>query len=147
MHKVFIEPLNKTIEIEDGAILRDALIQAGIEVTSPCGGCASCSRCVVIVKHGGENLSEIEFTEKQIIGNVFHLTGERLSCQTKVLGNVHIDVSAHVTAEAPKNKKIVRKTRSKVAEEKEQRKQERDAKPPREGGFRKPKSFKYSDEE
>lgn len=147
MNKVFVEPINKYVEVEDGANLRESLIKAGIEIMSPCGGCASCSRCVVIVKSGAENLSEIEFTEKQILGNVFHLTGERLSCQAKVLGNVHVDVSLHLEKEAPKAKKIVRKTRTEVAEDKIKRKAERDAEPPKEGGWKKPKSFKYSEED
>lgn len=147
MEKVFIEPLNKTIEVEKGSNLREALINSGIEITSPCGGCASCTKCVIIVKSGGESLSDIEFTEKQMIGNVFHLTGERLSCQAKVLGSVHIDISAHIPEPIKKESKIVHKTRSKVVEEREERKAERDAKPPKEGGWYKPKSFKYSDED
>lgn len=147
MGKIFIEPLNKTIEVESGANLRETLINNGIEITSPCGGCASCSKCVVLIRSGAENLSEIEFTEKQIIGNVFHLTKERLSCQTKVLGNVHIDISAHITEPPKKAAKIVRKTRTEVQEERETRKAERDAKPPKEGGWYKPKPFKYSDED
>lgn len=147
MYKVFVEPINKNVEVEEGANLRESLIKAGVEIKSPCGGCASCSRCVVIIKSGAENLSEIEFTEKQILGNVFHLTQERLSCQTKVMGNVHVDVSLHLEVEKPKAKKIVRKKRVEVEEDKIKRKAERDAQPPKEGGWRKPKSFKYSKED
>lgn len=147
MHKIFIEPLNQTIEVEDGANLRTSLIGAGIEVLSPCGGCASCSRCIVIIKNGAENISEIQFEEKQLLGNVFHMTKERLSCQTSVLGNIHVDVSAHQKKEEVKVQKIVRKSKEDVVADKEKRKAERDALPPREGGWKKPKSFKYSQED
>ena len=146
MHKVFVEPLNKTVEVEDGNNLRDALTAEGIHINSSCGGCASCSKCIIVVKNGAENLSDIEFTEKQMLGNVFHLTGERMSCQAKVFGNVHVDVTSHMPKQEKKSKKIVRKQRTQVEEERAERKKELDSKPPKEGGFRRPKSFKYSDE-
>ena len=93
------------------------------------------------------SLDTTKLTEKQILGNVFHLTKERLSCQTKVLGDIHIDITAHIEQAPKKEAKIVRKTRTEVQEERVQRKAERDAKPPKEGGWYKPKPFKYSDED
>ncbi len=147
MHKIFIEPINQTIEVEDGANLRESLISAGIEVLSPCGGVASCTRCVVIIKNGAENISEIKFEEKQLLGNVFHMTKERLSCQTTVSGNVHVDVTSHMPKDEVKAQKIVRKSKVEVAADREQRRADRDALPPKEGGWKKPKSFKYSRED
>ena len=76
------------IEVEVGANLRDSLISNGLNIKSTCGGCASCGQCVVIINANAESLSEISFEEKQILGNVFHLTAERLSCQTTVNGDV-----------------------------------------------------------
>ena len=62
---------------------------------SSCGGHASCSDCVIKVRSGESNLTEPTFEEINLLGNVFHITKERLSCQTKVLGDVTIDVSGH----------------------------------------------------
>jgi hypothetical protein len=41
------------------------------------------------------NLSPQTFEELRLLGNVFHITKERLSCQTKLLGDVTLDISAH----------------------------------------------------
>lgn len=35
------------------------------------------------------------FDEIRLLGNVFHITKERLSCQVRVTGSVTIDISAH----------------------------------------------------
>lgn len=128
---------DKNIEIEDGANLRTSLISNGYQITSTCGGCASCGLCVVAIKSGDENLSEFTFEEKQILGNVFHITKERLSCQTFVNGNIEVDVSMHQQKSNTnsKNKTIRRKSGEipeKVAVER----------PPKEGGFRRPRAFK-----
>jgi hypothetical protein len=41
------------------------------------------------------NLAPQTFEELRLLGNVFHITKERLSCQTKIKGDVTIDISAH----------------------------------------------------
>ena len=147
MPKVFIEPLNTQIEVAQEANLRESLIAAGHEILSPCGGCASCSRCVVLIKEGAENISEISFEEKQLLGNVFHMTKERLSCQTRVLGDIHIDISEHLKKHEPRSQKIVRKTKAQVKADSEKKREELMNMPAKEGGFRKPKSFNYSEED
>ncbi|MCY4524226.1 MAG: 2Fe-2S iron-sulfur cluster-binding protein, partial [Halobacteriovoraceae bacterium] len=60
-----------------------------------CGGHASCSECVVKVVKGEENINSPTPEENRLLGSVFHITKERLSCQTKVSGNVTLDISAH----------------------------------------------------
>ncbi len=139
MPKISVIPGNKTIEVANGANLRLSLIEAGIEVKSPCGGCASCGQCIVVITEGKENLSDVSFEEKQLIGNVEHITSERLSCQTKVLGDVGVDVSIHMQPVKPK--KVVRR---RTAEESKAIIEDRkaNARPEREGGFSKPKALK-----
>ena len=58
---------------------------AGKSIKSTCGGCASCGQCVVVLEDGDKNVSEPNFEEKQLIGNVFHITKERLACQTSIV--------------------------------------------------------------
>ena len=80
------------------------LKQAGIDVKSTCGGKASCCECIVKVVEGGENLVPAEFKEKSLLGNVFHLTKERLSCQTFLNGDISVDVSDHMAHDEDKKK-------------------------------------------
>ena len=139
MASIKVLPGDSQIQVEDGANLRDALTQAGFLIKSTCGGCATCALCVVVVPSGEENLSEITFEEKQLLGNVFHITNERLSCQTNVLGDVTVDISAHLE----KKKPVVTKRRTKEEKEKiiQDRKDNRKERPAKLGGGKRPKAF------
>lgn len=140
MAKIIVHPTQKEIEVAQGSNLRTALIEAGFEINSPCGGCASCARCVIIVKSQKENLSDFSFEEKQLLGNVFHITGERLSCQTLVYGDVEIDVSQHVrSGPKPKTQRRSKKEAEQIIEERIEKAKER---PQKQGGLKKPKTFK-----
>lgn len=146
MHKVTVLPGTEVIEVESGSNLREALIAQGQTIKSPCGGCASCGQCVVVVKSGFEGLSEITFEEKQIIGNVFHITQERLSCQTSINGDITVDVSAHIEVEKKKPIVTKRRTREQADTIIEERRENSKNRPEREGGFNKPKSFTVKDD-
>ena len=115
-------------------------MEAGFDIKSTCGGCASCAHCVVVISEGEDNISETSFEEKQILGNVFHLTKERLSCQTKVLGDISVDISAHLQDKPkPKTHRRTREQAETVIEERKQKSKER---PQRQGGLKRPKPFK-----
>jgi hypothetical protein len=89
------------------------------------------------VVSGEDNLESPPFAELKLLGNVFHITKERLLCQTKIIGDVALDISRHDKAtdeEKLKNKtnkfsakKAQTKVRSKTEFEKikEDRYQER----------------------
>ncbi|MBI2520329.1 MAG: (2Fe-2S)-binding protein [Bdellovibrio sp.] len=100
MSKVLLWPpiMNlKEIEVSNDQSLLEQLKKAGVSVQSDCGGHASCGKCVVKIHTGEDHLSPPEFKELKLLGNVFHLTKERLSCQTHIMGDVTIDISAHAT--------------------------------------------------
>ena len=141
MPKVTILPHKKTIEVPEGANLREELVRQDIYVKSTCGGVASCGLCVAVVNSGEDYLNEFSFEEKQLLGNVFHITKERLTCQTIVMGDIEIDLSAH---EQEITKKTIRKSRDQLKAEKLER-EEAPAKEPRQGGFKRPKAFKTED--
>ena len=94
-HKVTLWPSGETLELNSEDTLLNQLKKAGKKIKSSCGGCATCSDCVVIVKSGEMNLTPQTFEELRLLGNVFHITKERLSCQTKITGDVTLDISAH----------------------------------------------------
>ncbi len=79
------------IEVLMGANLMESLLDAGFPVASSCGGEAVCSKCHVEVIKGYENLSketdlELDLKESNDIDS-----GHRISCQTKILGDVTVD--------------------------------------------------------
>jgi 2Fe-2S ferredoxin len=57
-----------------------------------CGGKGRCTTCKMIVKKGGENLSQPTAAERkyQRDGTLVH--GERLACQSKLVGDITIRV-------------------------------------------------------
>ena len=48
-------------------------------------------QCKIKVIDGADALSRPDTLEKDRIGNIFHLTGERLGCQAKVYGDVTVE--------------------------------------------------------
>lgn len=98
----------KTIEVPEGTNLRKAAMKAGVEVypgihkVLHCPGLGMCTTCMVHVTKGADNLSPAGVWEKMNAGNlVLHpisflsrLGQEkemRLSCQTKVLGDIEVE--------------------------------------------------------
>ncbi len=92
-HVIFTDPDGKrwTVEVPVGASLLDAARQVEAPVHTLCNGIGACVQCRVRVRAGMDNLSEPEALEKDRIGNIFHITGERMGCQAKVHGDVEID--------------------------------------------------------
>ena len=56
-----------------------------------CNGIGACVQCKIKVIDGADALSRPDTLEKDRIGNIFHLTGERLGCQAKVYGDVTVE--------------------------------------------------------
>ncbi len=95
MHKVNISHDGQTLYVKEDQSLLEQLKENGYYVKSSCGGHASCSDCIVKILDGKENVNEPTFAEAQLLGNVFHITKERLSCQCFVRGEITLDCSNH----------------------------------------------------
>ena len=95
----------KEIEIPAGGKLLGALADAGIFVSSACGGGGTCAQCLVKVHSGG---GDILATEKGHISKKDAAEGERLSCQVAV----RQDMEVEVPPEAFDTKKWVCKVKS-----------------------------------
>lgn len=169
IHKCTLWPSGETIELNGTDTLLNELKKAGKKIQSSCGGCATCSDCMVVVKSGEMNLTPQTFEELRLLGNVFHITKERLSCQTKVTGDVTLDISHHdkkaatPAATGPKSTSVILKKREEVEksvrenEETARAKPEADwyrhwekegtdeSKPKKLGGNKRPRAFSYSD--
>ena len=167
--KCTLWPSGEVLTLNGEDTLLNQLKIAGKKIKSSCGGCATCTDCMIVVKSGESNLTPQTFEELRLLGNVFHITKERLSCQTKLLGDVTLDITAHdksttSSAPVPKSTTVVRKKREEVqkavreSEEKSREKPSEDwyrhwesqeaddpSKPKRMGGGKKPRAFNYSE--
>ncbi|QDS99012.1 NADH:ubiquinone reductase (Na(+)-transporting) subunit F [Adhaeretor mobilis] len=79
----------KTIQVPAGGKLLGALSDAGIFVSSACGGGGTCAQCEVKVTEGG---GDILPTEKAHINNKEAREGCRLSCQVAVKQDMKVEV-------------------------------------------------------
>ncbi len=83
------EDSSLTKTVRGGGTILSALTASGIPVPSPCGGKATCKQCKVKIIEGAEDPLETDkgtFTKKQL------KEGWRLSCQSKVRGDLHLEI-------------------------------------------------------
>jgi Na+-transporting NADH:ubiquinone oxidoreductase subunit F len=81
----------KEVEVAAGGKLLGALADAGVFVSSACGGGGTCAQCKVKVLDGGGDILE---TEKGHINKKEAAEGERLSCQVAVKTDMDVEVPA-----------------------------------------------------
>ena len=79
------------IAVESGAVLMQSLTAARLPVASSCHGDGVCSKCRVRIVAGAENLSQIGPLEQTLIDRNRISKEYRISCQTRVLGDVTVD--------------------------------------------------------
>ena len=79
--KILIQNTNQSIEISEGESILDALRRNNINIRSTCGGYATCSDCIIKLVGESKGVNSVNFEEKKLLGNVFHITKERLACQ------------------------------------------------------------------
>lgn len=160
-NEIHLWPIEKTITAKEDESVLAACKRQGIEIKSSCGGVASCADCICRIVSGEDFLSPMEFSEIKLLGNVFHITKERLLCQLKVSGRVSIDISDHINHTKEEeivrpSKIVIRKKTDLEAQRLEQKEKEAQAllelstkeendKPKKLGGSRRPKGFKFSE--
>src|SRR5437867_6013260 len=89
----FLHPKGKSGTVPRNTTLLDAAKELGFPLNHDCGGNASCTTCRVEVQSGGENLSEVDFDEQDLLDRE-NLTEafNRLGCQAKIVGDVVVRV-------------------------------------------------------
>lgn len=105
MPKLTFLPQGVVIDCEPGESVFDAARRAGIPINTACVGRGTCGLCRVRVKGGEENLSPFSEAESRHLGNVYFLTKERLSCQTRLLGDAAVEAKILETRSAPLKRK------------------------------------------
>ncbi|MCA9537696.1 MAG: (2Fe-2S)-binding protein [Myxococcales bacterium] len=79
------------VEVAKGESLLQAAHRCEAPVHTLCNGVGTCVQCKVRVVAGAERLSVPGALERDRLGNIFHLTGERMGCQARVEGDVVIE--------------------------------------------------------
>ena len=81
-----------TAECRPGDSLFDAGAQVQAGIDTACVGKGTCGLCRVKILAGAEHLNPFTDEERKHLGNVYHITKVRLSCRSKVSGDVTIEV-------------------------------------------------------
>ncbi|MCB0393121.1 MAG: (2Fe-2S)-binding protein [Bdellovibrionales bacterium] len=90
-HKIRFKKGREPIDVPDGAILMEALVERDIPVASSCGGEGVCTKCILDIVEGRENLSKPNELELDLIDIHDIPKNKRVSCQTEIFGDITID--------------------------------------------------------
>lgn len=90
MPKISLYPGDEVIEAARKANLLKTLHDNEVPVGNACGGKGLCASCKVTVISGAKNLSKPNDTELQLAERNHLQKDERISCQTRILGDIQI---------------------------------------------------------
>jgi uncharacterized 2Fe-2S/4Fe-4S cluster protein (DUF4445 family) len=91
---VTFQPSGVAVDIAEGTTLFDAGAKAaGISIETACVGKGTCGLCRVKILAGAEHLTPYTDEEEKHLGNLYHLTKVRLSCRTRVSGDVTVTLA------------------------------------------------------
>ena len=114
-HFIVFTPSGKRGRFSESTSVLEAAQRLGVDLDSVCGGRGICGRCQILVsegsfaKHGidsaSDHLSTVNDVERSYAERKKLLPGRRLGCQSRLSGDVVIDVPA----ESQRHPQIVRK--------------------------------------
>ena len=84
--RVRFEASGVEVACSPGETVFDIARRSGVAIPTSCVGRATCGLCRIRVVDGEDNLSPVNDSETNHLGNVYFITKVRLSCQTKVEG-------------------------------------------------------------
>jgi 2Fe-2S ferredoxin len=87
----FAKKNRPSISCGSGEVLMKVLLRNQIPVASSCSGDGVCAKCRVKIILGAENLSPADESEKRILSKTFGNDEDRLSCQSRVTGDIAVD--------------------------------------------------------
>lgn len=94
MPTVRFEPRGTSVEVEEGTLVIDAIVRAGLPLGRACGEQGVCGRCRVAVERAPESLTppdalELRMAAKQGLGR-----DERLACSARICADVTVSSAA-----------------------------------------------------
>jgi uncharacterized 2Fe-2S/4Fe-4S cluster protein (DUF4445 family) len=98
-YQVDFEPIGKRIEVAPNTTLLEAAQQAGLALSSACGGVGSCGQCRLEILAGSVSPPTVD--EEYILTELELQRGQRLACNTHLHSNVkvHVPKSSLITAQ------------------------------------------------
>ncbi len=81
-----------TVDCYAGQTLFEVAAKVSAGIDTACVGKGTCGLCRVKIITGAENLNPFTDEERKHLGNVYHITKVRLSCRSKLTGDVTIEV-------------------------------------------------------
>ncbi|WP_341674838.1 2Fe-2S iron-sulfur cluster-binding protein [Niveibacterium sp. SC-1] len=85
MPKLTLQPAGSTTEVAAGTTLLAAILAAGGNLVSKCGGKASCGACHVFVHEGRKSLSRAQRPEHEKLDSIVGVGSKsRLACQAVI---------------------------------------------------------------
>jgi len=96
MPKITIEPLDVTIEAEEGTTIMEAAWAHALYWPTTCGGQGICTSCACTIQEGEDNLDPLGRSERKTLSTEFsevtirdrHL---RLACQARIHGDIRVN--------------------------------------------------------
>jgi uncharacterized 2Fe-2S/4Fe-4S cluster protein (DUF4445 family) len=89
---VTFQPSGLRVDCADGESVFEVGRRSGIEISTACVGKATCGLCRVKIVGGEAHLTPLNAAERRHLGNVYFITKTRLACQTRVSGDVIVEV-------------------------------------------------------
>ena len=87
--EIVMAPGGRRIRVAPGALMVDAIRQAGVDMETPCDGRGRCYRCTIEASGVLSPLAEIEQDARRL---GLMSAGQRLACQVRVLGHSAIRI-------------------------------------------------------
>ena len=99
IYQVDFEPIGKRVEVAPNTTLLEAAQQAGLTLSSACGGLGNCGQCRVVILAGSVSPPTVD--EGNILTELELQHGQRLACNTHIHSNVrvHVPKSSLITAQ------------------------------------------------
>jgi uncharacterized 2Fe-2S/4Fe-4S cluster protein (DUF4445 family) len=89
-YQVDFEPVGKRVAVAPNTTLLEAARQAGLALSSVCGGVGNCGQCRVEVLAGSVSPATVE--EGYVLTELELQHGQRLACSTRIQGDVKVHV-------------------------------------------------------
>jgi 2Fe-2S ferredoxin len=89
---VTFQPEGLRVDCADGESVFEVGRRAGVQIATACVGKATCGLCRVKILDGEGALSPFNAAERKHLGNVYFITRTRLACQTRVSGDVVVQI-------------------------------------------------------
>jgi ferredoxin, 2Fe-2S len=80
------------VDCAEGTTLFEAGAKLSAGIDTSCVGKGTCGLCRVKIIAGAEHLNPYTDEERKHLGTVYHITKVRLSCRSRVAGDVTIEV-------------------------------------------------------